>query len=302
MTVSELYNSVAQLGFEDSLEDDDRFFFAANRALLQVNALRPATGAYALHHDPLPNVVKENTFAPLQKYDELCFEARGVKAFYFEADGNGMMVVERWTGEGWLPILEKELSSSRLFKSYRGFIPNETGEKSDLVRLRFAGDYLYAVKNVAMYALLYSGDEKDIPAFEPHTRYDMRVLAPDFLAFEKPTVRRASDGEYLFDGYLIENGGTLLLPYEQNGLYEVLYQRRPNRIEYSAKVAEDETKIDLDEDLCALLPMLIASYVWVEDEPEKAAYYLDLYRERAAFVESRKRDPAPASVRSVNGW
>ena len=35
MTVSQLYNSVAQLGFEDSLEEDDRFIFAANRALLQ---------------------------------------------------------------------------------------------------------------------------------------------------------------------------------------------------------------------------------------------------------------------------
>ena len=33
MTVSELYKSVAQLGFEDSLEDDDRFIFAVSRLM-----------------------------------------------------------------------------------------------------------------------------------------------------------------------------------------------------------------------------------------------------------------------------
>ncbi len=302
MTVSELYNSVAQLGFEDSLEDDDRFFFAANRALLQVNALRPATGVYALHHDPMPNKLRENTFEPVKKYGELCFEACGVKAFYFEADGIGEMIAERWNGEKWETVNSRILNSYRTFKSYFGSIPD--GEKfiSDLARLRFVGDYLYSVKNVAMYEHLLSDRDEDIPAYEPHTRYDMRVLVPDFLAFEKPTVRRASDGEYLYDGYSIENGGTVLLPYEQRGLYDILYQRRPKKLEYEEEAAKDETKIDLDEDLCALLPVLIASYIWVDDEPEKAAYYLDLYRERAAFVESRKRDPIPASVRSVNGW
>ena len=53
MTVSQLYNSVAQLGFEDSLEEDDRFIFAANRALLQVNAIRPVTSAYVINHKPM---------------------------------------------------------------------------------------------------------------------------------------------------------------------------------------------------------------------------------------------------------
>lgn len=302
MTVSELYNSVAQLGFEDSLEDDDRFFFAANRALLQVNALRPATGVYALYHDPMPNKVKENTFEPVKKYGELCFEACGVKAFYFEADGIGEMIAERWNGERWVSVNSRILNSYRTFKSYSGSIPEGENFISDLARLRFVGDYLYSVKNVAMYEHLLGGRDEDIPAYEPHTRYDMRVLATDFLAFEKPTIRRVSDGEYLYDGYSIENGGTVLLPYEQKGLYDILYQRRPKKLEYEKEAAEDETKIDLDEDLCALLPVLIASYIWVDDEPEKAAYYLDLYRERAAFVESRKRDPIPASVRSVNGW
>ena len=48
MKISELYESVAKLGFEDSLEDIPAFFYAANRAVLQVNALRPLTSILEL--------------------------------------------------------------------------------------------------------------------------------------------------------------------------------------------------------------------------------------------------------------
>ena len=60
MTIADLYQSVAHLGFETSLEDEARFVYAANRALLQVNALRPATSIYMINHKPLENKIAEN--------------------------------------------------------------------------------------------------------------------------------------------------------------------------------------------------------------------------------------------------
>jgi len=71
MTISELYKQVAQLGFEDSLEDDDRFYYAANRALLQVNKIRPAISRYLINHKPLENQVAESTFESLEKEEDL---------------------------------------------------------------------------------------------------------------------------------------------------------------------------------------------------------------------------------------
>ena len=99
MRVSELYKQVAQLGFEDSLEDDSRFYYAANRALLQVSALRPAVSAYVINHKPMVNLVKPDTFSPIERYDDLSFEATDAKAFYFEADGNGILLVEMYDSE-----------------------------------------------------------------------------------------------------------------------------------------------------------------------------------------------------------
>ena len=75
MNVAELYKQTAQLGFEDSLDDSDRFYYAANRALLQVCKIRPAVGYYLINHKPLENLVVNATFSPVEKIDDLIYEA-----------------------------------------------------------------------------------------------------------------------------------------------------------------------------------------------------------------------------------
>ena len=73
MRVCDLYSQVSQLGFEDSLESDNRFYYAANRALLQVNTIRPAVKAYVINHKPMKNLIHQETFSPIEKYSELIF-------------------------------------------------------------------------------------------------------------------------------------------------------------------------------------------------------------------------------------
>ena len=127
MTVAELYKQVAQLGFEDSLEDDDRFYFAANRALLQVNEIRPAISYYLINHKPLKNLLSDSLFSPVEKDDELLYSAEGAKSYYFEADGNGVVYVEKYNDDGWVIIDSVQLESAHAFIAYRGFI-KEAGE------------------------------------------------------------------------------------------------------------------------------------------------------------------------------
>ena len=303
MTVSELYNSVAQLGFEDSLEDDGRFFFAANRALLQVNSIRPATSVYVINHKPMENKASCRSFIPLDKTEDLFFEATDVKSYFFEADGNGTAYVELLNTEtgDWVKIGMQEFSGTQAFTAYKGFIKQDGHFVHGTVRLHFTGEYLYSVKCVAMYSYLYSDDPSDIPAYEAHTRYDISSLVPDFLSLDVPPIREADYG-YMSQGYDVENGRTILLPYDAKGLYKIKYQRMPRQLQNMGDAHEDTTVIDLDEDLCALLPLLIASYVWAEDEAEKAEYYLSLYRERATDIERRILSTKPATIRNKNGW
>ena len=304
MTISVLYNSVAQLGFEDSLEEDNRFIFAVNRALLQVNSLRPATKAYVINHRPLENKIKGMDFKPIERKEEVVYYAEDVKSYYFEAFGKGMLIIERFdsVGNEWVTIGSQYIESLKGFTQYRGFIKQDGKFTNDSVRMRFIGDYIYTIKSVAMYEYVYSESEADIPAYEPFTRYDISSLTDDFLALATPPIIEAEGGVYLNQGYAIEDGRVILLPYDKKGVYKIMYERKPQEVEYKQNLSEDKsTKIDLDEDLCALLPILVASYIWLEDEPQKAEYYLALYREGAANIISRVRNVTPIPI-TTNGW
>lgn len=306
MTVSELYLSVAQLGFEESLEYESGFVFAANRALLQVNALRPATSVCIINHRVLDNMIAKETFVPVEKTEDLIFEAVGVKSYYFEADGTGTAFIEIQEPSGsWRVIGTVTLTANRTFKAYRGFIKDGSifVGSDDVIRIRFSGDYIYFVKSVAMYKHLYSAQVSDIPAYEQYVRYDIGAMVQDFLSLCDPPIKTSDDEpERLNQGFDIENGRIILLPRDNPGIFKILYNKKPASIEDSGEPKEDETIIDLDEELCALLPALVASYVWVDDEPEKAQYYLAIYRERAVDIERRVKNAAPVAIKNRSGW
>ena len=304
MTVADLYRSVAQLGFEDSLESEDGFVYAANRAILEVNALRPVTSSVYINHRPMKNELLRPTFEPALKEDELIFECADVKAYYFECDGSGAVYIELFDdiSRAWQLIGMRSLTSPGEYKPYKGFIKRDGAFVPGRVRLRFTGEYLYSVKSVAMYKHLLGKDEGDIPAFEAFTQYDVTEMVPDFMSLRNPPIEFDDGYRHLNQEYRVENGRIILLPYGGAGHYRVIYNRRPASIVSNGALQADITVIDLEEELCALLPILVAAYIWMDDEPEKAQYYLSLYQQRAAYLEHKTINPSPVIMRSVNGW
>lgn len=307
MKVSELYRQVAQLGFEETLENGSRFYYALNRALLQVAAIRPAISSYIINHRVLKNLLSGSSLTPIERSKDLCFEATGAKSYYFEADGNGQVNIDIYdpTAEKlWRTIHTEDLKSSGNFVAYKGLIKDGKSFVSDgaRVRLCFTGNYLYYVKNIAMYSNVYSDDPKDIPEYGAFASYDMSKLTDDFLSFDSPPIKADGDLVVLNQGYRIEGNTTVVIPYNAEGCYKVLYKRKPKQIAGIIDPSENETVIDLDPELCELMPLLIAAYIWLEDEPDMAGFYLNLYRERAAEIELRTSIPKSVTIRSVNGW
>ena len=307
MNVKELYDSVAQLGFETSLESDERFLYAANRAILQVNRVKPLTSIYKLNHFPLTNIIAGEHFEPVCKdKEEIIFVAKGARSYYFECNGNGNVIIEKSTDcKTWdaNPIGAITLSSvDNRFIEYKGLISDAGNAVDEWVRLRFVGDYLYYVQNVAMYGSLLSANEKDVPVYGRNTVYDIASLTSDFMAFVCPPIADANMGKafVLNRDYFIEEEGKILIPASVKGVYDVCYKRKPREI--TVEGLEKEEQIDLPEELCAILPNLVASYIWVDDEPDKAQYYLSLYREQVAEIEARKKDMRPFVYRNKTGW
>ena len=303
MKVNECYKQVAQLGFEDSLESDERFVYTLNRALLQVASLRPATRACFINHMPLENAIQVESHSPLRVSAEpLCFEAYDAKAYYIEICGNGDFYIDRHTAKGWENVYHKNVSSVGVYKPLRGFIQDAGKFIEGEVRLRVESQYVCTVRGVAMYADIYSDDSDDIPAYEGYTAYDVSAMVTDFMGlanppFEGGTFLQARDN--LWD---VENERVILLSKDAAGYYKVIYHHRPDEIVYKNSVADDETEIDLDEDLCALLPNLIASYVLLEDDPDMAQYYGALYQASAQSIVAAAKKHRPCRVLDVTGW
>ncbi|MCD8309488.1 MAG: hypothetical protein LUD19_06510 [Clostridia bacterium] len=309
MTVSQLYSATAQLGFEttleDELEDKSGFYYAVNRAVLQVCRLRPVINVCTINHNTQSNLVEEDTFTPIDKEEDLYFSARNAKSYYFEADGNGAVYIEKYNSDtkGWAIIGTVSLTSEqRAFVAYKGFIKEDGDFTDGLVRLHFTGEYLYSVRNVALFRYILSDSEDDIPVYEPYTRYDISELVDDFLTLCRPPIITGERNEALNQDYEVEGNSKILLPYDLKGVYKILYEHRPTELENSGDASNDETVIDLDEEISSLLPILVGGYVWVDDEPEKAQYYMNLYRERAAIIEQKIKKLSPVSIRSSNGW
>ena len=301
MKVSELYSQVSQLGFEESLESDNRFYYAVNRAIFQVNALRPATKVIEINHSPLDNLLGNNSSKIEEKISDLYFEASRGVAYYFEADGEGIAYIEMYDKEEWRIIGETSWNSPFGFVSLKDFIKADGAFIDSPIRLHFTGEFVYSVRNVAIYGALRSSQKEQIPAFSQYVAYDMSNLVEDFLEFSTPPIYSA-EYEVLDGEYFVESNSILFLSRFIAGVYRVSYKCKPVLLSFDDEAPENETEIDLDDELCSLLPMLVAAYVWADDEPEKAQYYLSLYRERAAIIEAKKTDISPVLIINKNGW
>lgn len=303
MRVNELYKQVAELGFATSLDQDarERFYYAANRALIQVAAIRPAIKSCIVNHRPILNSISDIT--DLEISEEHCFECTGAKAYFFEYCGTGNAYVEYLDGNEWqlaeqIPLVSQGIS----YVQKKGFIKVGNNFFSGSTRIRFAkGNYLYAIKDLALYTFVYSERVEDIPAYKECSRYDIKHSNPDFWGFCTPPIKEDTSFERMSAGYDIEGEHILLLPRTVSGVYKVMYKHKPQAIltEYDPQNNEDE--IDIEEDLAVLLPVLIASYLWIDEEPEKAQYYLGLYRESVLAIERKISHSAPTSI-YTNGW
>ena len=298
MTVAELYAQVAALGFETSLESSEVFYNAAVRAVLEVNRIRPRIASVTLDHVSPENLI-DDVFTPKYVKGELNFIAGAPRCAYFEYNGNGRVFFEEMGEDGaFIPFFDEEIRHEGVgFTEYRVIL----GEKTGLVRMRIVGDYVFSIRNVAMYEDLWGSEREDVPKRGAYTAYDMREIAEDFLEFNTPPVAE-EDGYMSAEDYRIEGGTVLLLPYDKPGAYKVLYKRLPRKINGEDSLEDSTEVIDLDDELAALLPPLIAAYVYAEDEPDRSEYYMSLYRQSAAEIRATMRKASVVAIKNKSGW
>ena len=328
MTAQELYKEVAQLGFEDSLGDDgnSRFIYAANRALIEINSLRPRRKRAVINHR-VPNNLLFSEPTVIEKTDTLAFTAMGAKSYSFEVDGEcrytvGLKHITKGLDAERNTVLTEningfteEVTGAKKFVTVKGFIKYDEAFINKLMEANtkdsyytgeaviiFEGEYDYTIRNLAMYDRVYSSDADDIVSYGKKMGYAVSRLVDDFDKFATPPI--APNGQHLYGDYYVESD-IIYLPENNAGVYEINYLHKVELIPLDADISAastSETMIDLDDELAALLPNLIAAYVWLDDETEKSQYYYSLYLKRAEQIKKEAVNLNPVEFETVNGW
>lgn len=257
MTLNELRQEVAALGFENEIEPNAAFISAVRRALSTIYNEKDVRASVKLIQEPL---------YPIKRIERL--EHKAGVSLKIDCEGEAYCMVVSGKGNFTLRMegFQEDLSFNANRKIFKGFFLTPA-------TLEFKGVLDYTVHDLCFYAGV-PGEEDKIPFYGRETEYKMDNLVEDFLGFiSLPT---DSTGKEI-SGARIE-GVSMFLPYEYSG--EICLTYRKAAPEISADELDEE--IELPRDIRHLPALLVASYIWLDDDSEKAQYYYGMYREGMA--------------------
>lgn len=333
MTIQQLMNTVANLGFEAEIGDVDVisktvFFPALNKAVYKINEIRPKMGETSFVHNPLRAVSVSDPFS--HTMDDIVMSNSNVISFSFKARGNGEFIVKVTDGDGNVDsnvsVTQDGETATANFGAYtfdstkkdttfRCFV-GKRGTELPSVEVTFYGDFYYTVMRFAFFGNAISSNPNDVPIYNEYIQYSMPDIAEDFLSLQRASITDSNGYELMYaKDYLIKNDRVLLLPWDSCSRYvNVTYTRK--LWQYSIDGATNENgvpvetdgtnplnvEIDVDEDLAKLLPNLVAFYVLQDDEPQKAQNYYQIFLSEYNEKKSLERRTSPTPYDMRNTW
>lgn len=279
MTLAELKRETLTLGFEESFLDEDTFIPAVNRSLRNIFNVLGVTSTVKFFAEPIVPLTFVDKIRHFGKSTEV-YSLTG-KAWSFEVSGVGSFIIKDGNET-------RETRFNSHSTKLRGFL-SEGGS------ITFLGDYSYTVTSLATFDNITSARVEDIPVITGQREFDVKSVCPDFLSFS--AYPRDSLGREITEARM--SNGTLSLPIEFEGEITVEYKRSPKAVSLDT---EDDDEIDIGFGAEALLPLLVASYVWLADNAERAQYYKSLYDEGIARLLGSARLEITAEYVRTNGW
>lgn len=277
MTYKELCAEIAALGFETELDSQERISSAVNRALMLIYTERPLYSKISIFKPPISSATRVGDFSHKGgTTDSFSYNAR---AFSFRTSGIGKYKI----CEG---MREEIFEFSQNSELHRGFLHGEG-------RIDFVGEYSFSVYDFVFFDEIYGSALGDIPTLSGYTEYKIKDYAEDFLAFvSEPT---DEDGKSI-DGSSVR-GGIMRVPDGYFGKINLIYKKSPKKI-----LGNPDEDIVLPDGCEHLLALLAASYVWLDDDADKAQYYMSLYREAMSAVKYYGRAHVDNSYHVIDGW
>lgn len=285
MTYRELMDEVIHLGFDSAVEDLGALCSATNRAVAQLRReLCPATGRFVLN-------VREPVFYQFCEEDasgkSISFEVEDAAAMSFESIGGATV---RFEEDG--VVLKEERIASPTWRERKILYPRRGA------RCVIVGEGGFALRKIAVFDIVDNKENPDaLPMIDRVARFDVTAYCKDFLALEDTPYNEMGFPVREYEIY----GMQLSLPTD-SGRVEVTYRRELRRAALEDFSDGSNATPDIPTEYADLLPLCVASYVWVDLEPEKAAHYKQMYNEQLQYAKLQQKHRGKRRVVDRKGW
>lgn len=273
MTYKELYDEVRHLGFEDTPAPRDMFLSAAGRALRQLYSDLPEERVATL--SPVLPAVRKGLAVTVLHAGEV-----------FRAEGEGGALSLLLGGRGSYLLTDEDGERSGFFFGTRE------------VRLCTVGAWVLTVTAYTTTRItdgrIFEGSFSSEAEVPPPREGVTLELAREIPALLFPIGLPTVDGKEL-EARL--TGTELWLPSLPDRPMTVRYARAPAPLTGDR---EDE-RVDVPMRAAHLLPLLVASYMFLEDDSDRAQYYMTLYRDGMLRLRT-ERPSYTTHYTDVLGW
>lgn len=159
------------------------------------------------------------------------------------------------------------------------------------VKITLLGALSFEIFDLCSFSEARWTEESKIPVYYEEITYPLDALRPDILSpHGAPLDARGNE----IEGARY-SGRSLILPRSFEGEVTLHFKRAPAPV-------TAEAEIDIPEDCRHLLPLLTAAYLWLDDDGERSAYYMQLYREAMASLKRSQGAGCGGAFRDVLGW
>jgi hypothetical protein len=278
MNLNDLFKETYALGFEEDGELDESFAFAANRALRMIHEQLSAETSWRIQ------ICAPKITSYIERYRHIPGSVHGFPI-------SGESISYRYSGQGSVKLYFNKKTHTYPFSSRSG---KNAVNIAGAYRIEFIGDYDFCLYDFCVFESKDPQNVNELPYYSKYTEHDLTKYIKDFhFATRMPTL---SSGGALKMARLA--GDKLTLPTEFDGEITVYYKRQPEKMDVSTAIIP----IDIPKTFEHLLAILTASFVWLDDDEEKAAYYFRMYKEDAARLTRSIPKIMDNPVLDVTGW
>ena len=233
--------------------------------------------------------------------DTYSFSVHGAYSYYFNIIGRPTSCKLFVGDTEVIDFFPEEIVEDKNFRTFKGNITIPEGQEGEEIRLTVEAWTPVVLTNVCFYDCAFEDDTK-VPPYEKYIKIKMSDVVDDFYQLAPAELYDLGDtgNEYIVaNKYFQEADKTLVIPREKTGLYVIHYRAYPQQITLDTP---DDYVMALDPEVAALVPIYMASVIYMDDDIGVATSYRNFFEVGREALSQGAQIPKKEKFIPSSGW